>query len=81
MEAGVCTDGYGWCPDGFKWIFQIADPAVNASSIVAINIVNPLLYDYGCEVATKGTGGFRIMCIGYDYVTPGAILQYAVLNP
>ena len=81
IEAGVCSDGYGWCPDGFKWIFQITDPAVNASSVVAINIVNPLLYDYGCEVVTKGTGEFRIMCIGDDYVTPKAILQYAVLNP
>ncbi len=81
METSPCNGMYGWCPDGFKWIFQILDPAVNGSSVVAINIVNPLLYDYGCEVATKDAGEFRIMCIGGDYVKPGAILQYAVFNP
>ena len=81
IEAGVCTNGYGWCPDGFKWIFEILDPAVNASSVIAINIVNPLLYDYGCEVPTKDAGKFQIMCIGYDFVKPEAILQYAVFNP
>ena len=80
--ADFCTGVYGWCPDGFtKWAFNILDSAVNESSVVAINIVNPLLYDYGCEVATKGAGEFLIMCIGDDSVKPGAILQYAVFNP
>jgi len=82
IEAGTCTNGYGWCPDGFdKMVFHILDPAVNESSVVAINIVNPLLSDYGCEVATKGAGEFLIMCIGDDRVQPGAILQYAVFKP
>jgi len=81
IEAGLCTNGYGWCPDGFKWLFEILDPAVNGSSVIAINIVNPLLYDYGCEVATKDAGKFQMMCIGYDFVKPEAILQYAVFNP
>jgi hypothetical protein len=81
IESGVCTGGYGWCPNGFNWTFQIPDPAVTEGSVIAINIVNPLLYDYGCEVVTKGAGEFRIMCIGDDYVKPGAILQYAVFNP
>lgn len=81
IEAGVCSNGYGWCPDGFKWLFQLEDPAVSASSVVVINIVNPLLYDYGCEVASKTAGEFRIMCIGDDYVKTGAVLQYAVFNP
>lgn len=81
VEADLCTGGYGWCPDGFKWTFHILDSAVNGSSVIAINVVNPLLYDYGCEVATKGAGEFLIFCIGYDYVMPGAVLQYAVFNP
>ncbi len=82
VEADLlCTGGYGWCPDGFKWVFHILDSAVNGSSVVSINVVNPLLYDYGCEVATKGAGEFHIFCIGDDYVKPGAILQYAVFNP
>jgi len=82
MEAGLCTGGYGWCPDGFdKFVFHILDSAVNESSVVAINIVNPALSDYGCEVATKGAGEFLIMCSGDDRVQPGAILQYAVFNP
>jgi hypothetical protein len=82
MEAvDLCTGGYGWCPDGFKWLFQILDPTVNGNSVIAINIVNPLYYDYGCEVAKKGTGEFTIMCVGEDYVKPGAILQYAVFRP
>ncbi len=77
-----CSGVYGWCPDGFsKWAFHIPDPVVNESSVVAINIVNPLLYDYGCEVATKGAGEFLIICTGYDIVKSTAILQYAVFNP
>jgi hypothetical protein len=82
IEPDLCTNGYGWCPNGFsKWFFHIQDPTVNESSVVAINIVNPLLYDYRCEVATKGVGEFQMFCIGYDYVRPEAILQYAVFNP
>jgi len=77
----ACSGGYGWCPDGYKWTFHILDSAVNGSSVVAINVVDPLLYDYGCEVATKGTGEFLIFCIGYDYVQSGAVLQYAIFNP
>ncbi len=82
IEADLCTGVYGWCPDGFsKWAFRLLDPAVNETSVVTINIVNPLLWDYGCEVATKSAGEFLIFCIGYDYVKPGTILQYAVFNP
>jgi len=81
IEAGSCTGGYGWCPGGSKWVFRMLDPTVNESSVIAINIVNPLLYDYGCEVAAKGTGEFVIMCVGDDYVMPGAILQYVVFKP
>ena len=81
MEADLCTGVYGWCPDGFKWTFRILDSTVNESSVVTINIVNPYLYDYGCEVATKGVGEFLIFCIGTDYVGREAILQYAVINP
>ena len=80
--ADSCTGIYGWCPDGFdKYVFHILDSAVNESSVVAINIENPLLDDYVCEVATKGAGEFEIMCIGDDSVPTGAILQYAVFNP
>lgn len=81
MEADLCAGGYGWCPDGFKWISQILDSAVNGSSVIEINVINPLLYDYGCEVTTKGAGELLIFCIGDDYVKPGAILQYAVFKP
>jgi len=81
IEPNLCAGMYGWCPDGFRWTFRILDSAVNGRSVVAINIVNPLLYDYGCEVAAKGTGEFLIFCIGDDYVKPGAILQYAIFNP
>jgi hypothetical protein len=81
MKTNQCTGVYGWCPDGFKWIFRILDSTVNGSSVVAINIVNPYLLDYGCEVATKGVGEFLIFCIGTDYVGKDAILQYAVFNP
>lgn len=79
--ATGCAGGYGWCPDGFKWTFRILDTAVNPSSVIAMNIVNPGFEDFGCEVATKGIGEFFIMCIGADYVSPGATLQYAVFNP
>ncbi len=82
VEAEIdCSGGYGWCPNGYKWTFHILDSAVNGSSVVSINVVDPLLYDYGCEVATKGAGEFLIFCVGYDYVQPGAVLQYAVFNP
>lgn len=81
IEAGSCTGGYGWCPDGFKWLFRLLDPVVNGNSVVSINVVNPLLYDYGCEVATKGAGEILIFCIGDDYVKPAATLQYAIFNP
>ncbi len=78
----LCSAMYGWCPDGFgKWFFRILDATVNESSVVAINVVNPLLFDYGCEVATKGVGEFSIICIGDDYVKTTAVLQYAVFNP
>ncbi len=77
-----CSGGYGWCPDGFgKSMFHILDSAVNESSVVAINITNPLLLDYGCEVATKGTGEFQIICMGVNNVQSTAVLQYAVFNP
>jgi hypothetical protein len=82
IKAAPCTGDYGWCPDDFsKWVFHILDSAVNESSVVAINIVNPDRWDYGCEVAAKGAGEFQIMCIGDDSVKSGAILQYAVFNP
>ncbi len=71
----------GWCPNGFKWTFHILDSAVVEGSVIAINIVNPYLNDYGCEVATKSVGQFVIICIGDDYVRSDAILQYAVFNP
>ncbi len=81
MTPGSCIGDYGWCPDGFTWVFDILDSAVNGSSVVAINIANPYLFDYGCEVATKAVGEFRVICIGNDYVGSETILQYAVFNP
>ncbi len=82
IEAAPCTGDYGWCPDSFtKFVFNILDGDVNVSSVVAINVVNPDGWDYGCEVVTKGAGVFQIMCIGEHSVMSGAILQYAVFNP
>ncbi len=80
IQPGDCVDGYGWCPDDSTWgPFLISDPIVSESSIIAINIVNPSLYGYGCEVVTKAAGEFQMTCV-YS-VRSDAILQYAVFNP
>jgi len=81
IPTGQCTNGYGWCPNGFsKWLFQIQDADINESSVILINVINPHLIDSGCEVGAISAGAFQIYCIGEDYVENGAILHYAVFN-
>ncbi len=82
IQTGQCTNGYGWCPNGFsKWVFRISDPTVNVSSVISINVIDPLIIDSGCEVGSIGAGEFLIFCMGDDYVENGTILHYAVFNP
>jgi len=82
VTPDACSiDYYGWCPDGWKWNFRIKDAIVTEASVIAINIVNPYLEDYGCDVAVKLAGEFQILCMGWDYVRPDVILDYAVFNP
>ncbi len=83
METGPCSsDGYGLCPNSFSYgsSFRIRDTAVNNLSVIAINLFNPVPYT-GCEVTSIGTGEFSIMCIGWNRVVNGAILNYAIFNP
>lgn len=84
IGPGVCTNYYGWCPDGYKWAFKISDAIVSGNSVIAINVnpSNPSTVDYyGCEVVRMIAGEFQIMCAGEAYVPGDAILQYAVFNP
>ncbi|HSB07815.1 MAG TPA: hypothetical protein VLK23_21745 [Thermodesulfobacteriota bacterium] len=83
IGTGPCSDGYGLCPNPFSYYgssFRIRDTAVNDSSVITINLLNPQPYT-GCEVTSVGTGEFSIACIGGYQVANGAILNYAVFNP
>jgi len=79
------SDGYGWCPDGFrKWASRIRDANVNENSLIVINVINPNIpwENYrGCELSTIRDGEFVLLCAGDTYVESGAILNYAVFNP
>lgn len=86
LQTEQCaSDGYGWCPDGFrKWVFRIRDANVTEKSVIAINIINPKIPQEiyrECELSTIRDGEFVILCGGWTYVESGAILNYAIFNP
>jgi len=83
IEAELCpSDGYGWCPDGRKGSFRIRDADVNESSVIAMNVLDPLgsFPIRGCEVSWIGGEEFQVLCLS-STVKIGSILQYAVFNP
>lgn len=81
IPTGVCTNGFGWCPNGYsKWFFQIQDTVINKNSVILLNVSDPNLNDSGCEVGAISEGAFQIYCVGLDYVGNGAFLHYAVFN-